>query len=46
MKVQKRGSGGRSIDVSRYEGYDELRHDLTRMFGIEGNLEDPQGSDC
>ncbi|PPR83489.1 hypothetical protein GOBAR_AA37228 [Gossypium barbadense] len=43
--VQKRGSVGRSIDVTRYKGYDELRHDLVRMFGIEGQLEDPQSSD-
>lgn len=42
MKVQKRGSVGRTIDVNRYKGYDELRHDLARMFGIEGLLEDPQ----
>lgn len=41
-KVQKRGSVGRSIDVTRYKGYDELRCDLARMFGIEGQLEDPQ----
>lgn len=41
-KVQKRGSVGRSIDVTRYKGYDELRRDLARMFGIEGQLEDPQ----
>lgn len=40
-KVQKRGSVGRSIDVTRYKEYDELRHDLARMFGIEGQLEDP-----
>ncbi|TYH69214.1 hypothetical protein ES332_D05G039800v1 [Gossypium tomentosum] len=44
-KVQKRGSVGRSIDVTRYKGYYELRHDLARMFGIEGQLEDPQSSD-
>ncbi|CAN0839549.1 Auxin response factor 19 [Linum grandiflorum] len=44
-KVQKRGSVGRSIDVTRYKDYDELRHDLARMFGIEGQLEDPQSSD-
>ncbi|KAL4303791.1 hypothetical protein GQ457_10G001380 [Hibiscus cannabinus] len=44
-KVQKRGSVGRSIDVTRYRGYDELRHDLARMFGIEGQMEDPQSSD-
>ncbi|KAK4342350.1 hypothetical protein RND71_038166 [Anisodus tanguticus] len=41
-KVQKRGSVGRTIDVTRYKGYDELRQDLARMFGIEGQLEDPQ----
>jgi len=41
-KVQKRGSVGRTIDVSRYKGYGELRHDLARMFGIEGQLEDSQ----
>lgn len=38
-KVQKRGSVGRTIDVTRYRGYDELRHDLACMFGIEGLLE-------
>lgn len=45
LKVQKRGSVGRSIDVTRYKAYDELRHDLARMFGIEGQLEDPLNSD-
>ncbi|CAN7035036.1 unnamed protein product [Brassica rapa subsp. trilocularis] len=44
-KVQKRGSVGRSIDITRYSGYDELRNDLARMFGIEGQLEDPRPSD-
>ncbi|XP_020687939.1 auxin response factor 16 isoform X2 [Dendrobium catenatum] len=44
-KVHKRGSVGRSIDVSRYRGYDELRHDLACMFGIEGQLEDPHRTD-
>ncbi|GAB2291562.1 Auxin response factor 19 [Dionaea muscipula] len=44
-KVQKRGSVGRSIDVTRYRGYDDLRRDLARMFGIEGQLEDPQRTD-
>ncbi|CAL0308149.1 unnamed protein product [Lupinus luteus] len=29
------------IDVMRYKGYDELQYDLARMFGIEGQLEDP-----
>ncbi|XP_024633269.1 auxin response factor 19 isoform X2 [Medicago truncatula] len=40
-KVQKCGSVGRCIDVTRYKGYEELRNDLARMFGIEGQLEDP-----
>nr|TKS06902.1 auxin response factor 19-like isoform X2 [Populus alba] len=44
-KVQKRGSVGRSIDITCHKGYDELRHDLAQMFGIEGQLEDPQSSD-
>ncbi|KAJ1698660.1 hypothetical protein LUZ63_007172 [Rhynchospora breviuscula] len=44
-KVQKRGSVGRSIDVTRYRGYDELRHDLACMFGIQGQLEDPYRTD-
>uniref|UniRef100_A0A2P2M9R9 Auxin response factor n=1 Tax=Rhizophora mucronata TaxID=61149 RepID=A0A2P2M9R9_RHIMU len=44
-KVQKHGSVGRSIDATRYKGYDELRNDLAHMFGIEGQLEDPQSSD-
>lgn len=45
LQVQKRGSVGRCIDVTRYKGYDELRHDLARMFGIEGQLEDPLRTD-
>ncbi|XP_039066253.1 auxin response factor 7-like [Hibiscus syriacus] len=44
-KVQTRGSVGRSIDITRYRGYDELRHDLAHMFGIEGQMEDPQISE-
>ncbi|KAJ6826981.1 auxin response factor 16 isoform X1 [Iris pallida] len=44
-KVQKRGYVGRSIDVTRYRDYDELRHDLACMFGIEGQLEDPLRTD-
>ncbi|MQL69401.1 hypothetical protein Taro_001682 [Colocasia esculenta] len=44
-KVQKRGSVGRCIDVTRYKGYDELRHDLACMFGIEGQLDDLHRTD-
>ncbi|XP_042055407.1 auxin response factor 19-like [Salvia splendens] len=41
-KVYKRGAVGRSIDITRYAGYDELKQDLARRFGIEGQLEDRQ----
>ncbi|KAB1212046.1 Auxin response factor 5 [Morella rubra] len=41
-KVYKRGAVGRSIDITRYLGYDELKQGLARMFGIEGQLEDRQ----
>ena len=40
FKVYKRGAVGRSIDITRYSGYDELKQDLARRFGIEGQLED------
>lgn len=40
VKVYKRGAVGRSIDVAAYSGYNELKQDLARRFGIEGQLED------
>lgn len=40
LKVYKRGAVGRSIDIARYSGYEELKQDLARRFGIEGQLED------
>ncbi|CAO2817698.1 unnamed protein product [Amaranthus hypochondriacus] len=43
-KVQKAGSVGRSIDVTSYKDYDELRFAIERMFGLEGLLNDPRGS--
>ncbi|KAL2894775.1 Auxin response factor 5 [Bienertia sinuspersici] len=43
-KVQKAGSVGRSIDVTSYKDYDELRYAIERMFGLEGLLNDPRGS--
>ncbi|KNA10174.1 hypothetical protein SOVF_146820 [Spinacia oleracea] len=43
-KVQKSGSVGRSIDVTSYKDYDELRSAIERMFGLEGLLNDPRGS--
>ncbi|KAK2972590.1 hypothetical protein RJ640_007762 [Escallonia rubra] len=41
-KVYKRGAVGRSIDITRYSGYAELKQDLARRFGIEGQLEHGQ----
>lgn len=40
-KVYKLGSIGRSVDVTRFSGYHELRSELACMFGLEGQLEDP-----
>lgn len=36
---------GRSIDVTRFSNYDELRHALACMFGLQGQLDDPRGSE-
>ncbi|GFQ07796.1 auxin response factor 6 [Phtheirospermum japonicum] len=44
VKVHKSGSFGRSLDISKYSSYPELRSELARMFGLEGLLEDPQRS--
>lgn len=41
-KVYKSGSVGRSIDVTRCKNYNELRHELSCMFKLGGQLEDPQ----
>lgn len=43
-KIQKAGSVGRSIDVSGFKTYDELRSEIERMFGLEGLLNDLRGS--
>ncbi|XP_042494113.1 auxin response factor 5 [Macadamia integrifolia] len=43
-KVQKLGSVGRSIDVTRFNNYEELRNAIACMFGLEGLLDDPRGS--
>lgn len=39
-KIQKAGSVGRSIDVSGFKNYDELRSAIECMFGLEGLLID------
>ncbi|KAL1197101.1 Auxin response factor 8 [Cardamine amara subsp. amara] len=41
VKVYKSGSVGRSLDISRFSSYHELREELGKMFAIEGLLEDP-----
>lgn len=41
VKVQKSGSLGRSLDISKFSSYQELRSELAHMFGLEGQLEDP-----
>ncbi|KAJ8753378.1 hypothetical protein K2173_019777 [Erythroxylum novogranatense] len=45
IKVYKSGSTiGRSLDISRFSSYHELREELVQMFGIEGRLENPHRS--
>ncbi|KAM0959159.1 hypothetical protein ACFX2I_024315 [Malus domestica] len=44
VKVHKSGSFGRSLDISKFSSYDDLRSELARMFGLEGQLKDPQRS--
>ncbi|XP_077243806.1 auxin response factor 6 [Tasmannia lanceolata] len=41
VKVHKSGSFGRSLDITRFSSYHELRSELALMFGLEGQLEDP-----
>lgn len=40
MQVYKSGSVGRSLDISRFSSYHELREELGKMFDIKGLLED------
>jgi hypothetical protein len=41
IKVHKQGEPGRSIDLTRYESYTELRRALEQMFSLHGQLETP-----
>ncbi|XP_077247030.1 auxin response factor 12-like [Tasmannia lanceolata] len=41
VKVYKSGSVGRSLDITQFSSYHELREELGQMFGIVGQLEDP-----
>lgn len=45
LQVQKLGSVGRSIDVTRFKDYGELKYAIACMFGLEGKLNDPRESD-
>ncbi|KAK9055961.1 hypothetical protein SSX86_027048 [Deinandra increscens subsp. villosa] len=41
VKVHKSGCSPLSVDIVKLSSYDELRSELGRMFGLEGQLEDP-----
>ncbi|XP_002982925.2 auxin response factor 7 [Selaginella moellendorffii] len=42
-KVYKLGSIGRAVDVARFKNYVELRAELSRMFGLDGQLDQRNG---
>ncbi|EPS61991.1 hypothetical protein M569_12803, partial [Genlisea aurea] len=46
VKDHKSGMLGRSLDISKFSGYRELRNGLAKKFGLEGGglSEDPQRS--
>ncbi|KAL0928227.1 hypothetical protein M5K25_000099 [Dendrobium thyrsiflorum] len=44
-KVQKLGSVGRSIDLKRFRNYEQLKSAIVCMFGLEGQLDDPNQSE-
>ena len=44
-QVQKLGSVGRSIDMTRFSNYHELRSVVACMLGLEGQPDDPRGSE-
>lgn len=44
-QVQKLGSVGRSIDVTRFRNYCELKAAIACMFGLDGQLDDPRSSE-
>ncbi|KAG6474028.1 auxin response factor 17-like isoform X1 [Zingiber officinale] len=44
VKVSKSGSFGRSLDITRFSSYHELRSELGHLFGLGGQLEDPSRS--
>lgn len=44
LQVYKSGTFGRSLNISKFSSYQELRSELARLFGLEGLLENPQRS--
>lgn len=42
--MYKTGCVGRSVNITQFNCYEELRQELGQMFGIEGLLEDPRRS--
>lgn len=44
LQVYKSGSVGRSLDITRFSNYAELREELGQMYGIRGQLDDPDRS--
>ncbi|CAA0832299.1 Auxin response factor 6 [Striga hermonthica] len=40
VKVYKSGTFGRSLDITKFSSYNELRMELARMFGLQAQLED------
>ena len=44
VQVYKVGSVGRSLDITRFNSYHELREELGQMYGIQGLLENPMRS--
>ncbi|XP_065030744.1 auxin response factor 17-like isoform X1 [Musa acuminata AAA Group] len=41
VKVYKSGSFGRTLDITKFSSYHDLRSELGCLFGLEGQLEDP-----
>ncbi|KAJ7554044.1 hypothetical protein O6H91_06G123500 [Diphasiastrum complanatum] len=41
VKVYKQGAVGRAVDLSNFEGYDDLLQELSRLFKVEGALNEP-----
>lgn len=42
--MYKSGAFGRLLDITKFSNYHELRSEVGRLFGLEGQLEDPARS--